>query len=96
METPTSKLWELWYSHVRRLSEQSENRRETSWFCFNVYNAIKGMNFKDKDKFIKREGPDFEELMDRIRRCERYPEEVINTVIFDDEYWNTMMPFVLH
>jgi len=88
---------EDWYSIVRRLKDESEDPKHTREFCFQVYHDLMFIKFnrklKDKEKFIKRKGPEFDSWTNELQ--DEFSQELITEVLSDDIFWRKTLEHTL-
>lgn len=76
---------EKWYTLVRKLQDESENRYLTTKFVERVFHELKNGKIREKQKFKNRMGPEFEQWSASLIRD--FPEELVQELISDDEFW---------
>jgi hypothetical protein len=77
---------EEWYSKVRRLKDESEDKNKTEQFVTKVFHDLSRMKIKEKVKFKQRMGPEFENWV--LHFGESYSSEFISEILGDDEFWD--------
>ena len=80
---------EKWYDIIRKLQDDSENKYLTRHFAEHVYHVLKNAHIREKQKFKNRMGPEFEQWVSTL--IEEYPEELVQAVLSDDEFWTETM-----
>lgn len=76
---------EKWYTIVRKLQDESENKYLTRKFCEHVFHQLYNARIRDKQKFKNRMGPEFEQWTASL--VEEFPSEMVTEIIGDDEFW---------
>lgn len=76
---------EKWYNIVRKLQDESENKYLTRKFCEQVYQDLKNVRLREKQKFKNRMGPEFEQWTSLL--ADEYPRGMVEEIINDDEFW---------
>ena len=76
---------EKWYSIVRNLQDESENKYMTAKFTERVYHDLKNSRIREKQKFKNRMGPEFDQWI--LRLSDEFAEEMIQEIVNDDEFW---------
>lgn len=76
---------EAWYTLVRKLQDESENKYLTAKFVERVFHELKNGKIREKQKFKNRMGPEFEHWSASLLRD--FPEELVQEILSDDEFW---------
>lgn len=76
---------EAWYTLIRKLQDESENRYLTTKFVERVFHELKNGKIREKQKFKNRMGPEFEQWSASLLRD--FPEELVQEILSDDEFW---------
>jgi hypothetical protein len=76
---------EKWYSIVRTLQDESEDKHATLKFADRVFHDLKNSRIREKQKFKNRMGPEFDQWI--LRLSDEFAEEMIQEIVNDDEFW---------
>ena len=76
---------ENWYTILRRLQDESENKYLTRKFCEQVFHELYNAKIKEKQKFKNRMGPEFEQWAASF--LEEYPKDLVTEILQDDDFW---------
>lgn len=76
---------EKWYTIVRSLQDESENKHMTRKFCEDVFHQLHNARIREKQKFKNRMGPEFEQWAASL--AEVYPRDMVTEILNDDEFW---------
>ncbi len=80
---------EAWYSKVRRLKDESEDKGMTESFCHRVFLDLKRSRIREKNKFRERTGTEFESWTLALE--DEFPREVVREILGDDEFWDMLI-----
>ena len=80
---------EKWYTIVRKLQDESENKYMTRVFCEKAFHDLYNSRIREKQKFKNRMGPEFEQWVAGL--ADEYGSEMVNEIISDDEFWAETM-----
>ena len=84
---------EEWYTEVRRLKDESEDRILTKNICDSIYQYFTRTKIKEKTKFKERMGIEFEKFTSKL--ADKYSETYFNQIIRDDEFWDVTVKTML-
>ena len=76
---------EKWYSIVKSLQDESENKNMPTKFCEDVFHELLNARIREKQKFKNRMGPEFEQWS--VSLTERYPQGMVTEIVSDDTFW---------
>lgn len=76
---------EKWYSIVRNLQDESENKYLTRKFCEHVFSQLHNARIREKQKFKNRMGPEFEQWAASL--TEEYGKDMVTEILNDDDFW---------
>ncbi len=76
---------EKWYTIVRQLQDESENKYLTRKFCEKVFHDLYNSRIREKQKFKNRMGPEFEHWAASL--AEEYGEDMVKEILNDDDFW---------
>lgn len=80
---------EKWYTIVRKLQDESENKYLTRKFAERVFHELKNGRIREKQKFKNRMGPEFEQWSASL--LEDYARDMVTEILSDDEFWETTL-----
>lgn len=80
---------EKWYTIVRKLQDESENKYLTRKFAERVFHELKNGRIREKQKFKNRMGPEFEQWANSL--LENYAKDMVTEILSDDEFWETTL-----
>jgi hypothetical protein len=80
---------EKWYTIVRNLQDESENKQLTRQFCEDVFHQLYNARIREKQKFKNRMGPEFEQWVGQLSQT--YGEKLVTEIINDDTFWVTTL-----
>ena len=76
---------EKWYTTVRKLQDESEDKYLTRKFAERVFHELYNARIREKQKFKNRMGPEFEQWVNSL--VSDFPQEMVTEIINDDEFW---------
>ena len=76
---------EHWNKAVRILKDESAEPNKTAQLCERIFQDLRRMKIKDKNKFKQRLGPDFENWTLKLE--EDYPSYIVVNLLNDDDFW---------
>lgn len=84
---------EEWYSKVRQLKDESEDRALTRQICESIYHYLKRTKIKEKTKFKERMGPEFDKFIGTF--ADKYPESTFYNIISNDDFWDYTLKLMI-
>jgi hypothetical protein len=76
---------EKWYTLVRTLQDESQNKYLTKKFCEHVCHDLLNVRIREKQKFKNRMGPEFEQWSTHLATL--FPRDMVTKIVSDDEFW---------
>jgi hypothetical protein len=76
---------EKWYTIVRKLQDESENKHITRKFTERVFHELHNGRIREKQKFKNRMGPEFEQWVASL--VEDFGSDMVSEILNDDEFW---------
>lgn len=76
---------DVWESSVRNFMDESDEPYTVQVFLHKVFHDLQRMKIKEKVKFRKREGKEFQLWIESME--DDYSPEFMNEILSDDEFW---------
>ena len=76
---------EKWYTIVRKLQDESEDKYVTRKFAERVFHELHNARIREKQKFKNRMGPEFEHWTASL--VQDFGNDMVSEILNDDDFW---------